>query len=109
MVRVQLDEQHHPAEAPYVREPGPIPAPPIRRRPGKRLAISAAYLGRLDEVQELYRYCELAPALSGETGPQPVLVSLAITHEYPVGQALEAFDVARNSTESGKVLLRLAF
>jgi L-idonate 5-dehydrogenase len=73
------------------------------------------------------------------TGPQPVLISLAITrelelkgsfrfndeiddviaaladgslhiepvitHEYPVEQALEAFNVARNSAESGKVLL----
>jgi L-iditol 2-dehydrogenase/L-idonate 5-dehydrogenase len=73
------------------------------------------------------------------TGPQPVLISLAITrelelmgsfrfndeidevigaladgslqidpvitHEFPVGQALEAFGVARNSAESGKVLL----
>ncbi|MGZ4661591.1 MAG: L-idonate 5-dehydrogenase [Arthrobacter sp.] len=73
------------------------------------------------------------------TGPQPVLISLAITrelelrgsfrfndeiddviaaladgslqiapvitHEYPVGAALEAFGVARNSAESGKVLL----
>jgi L-idonate 5-dehydrogenase len=73
------------------------------------------------------------------TGPQPVLISLAITrelelkgsfrfndeiddviaaladgslqidpvitHEYPVEQALEAFGVARNSAESGKVLL----
>ena len=73
------------------------------------------------------------------TGPQPVLISLAITrelelkgsfrfndeiddviaaladgslqidpvitHEYPVGEALEAFGVARNSAESGKVLL----
>ncbi|HJV98650.1 MAG TPA: L-idonate 5-dehydrogenase, partial [Arthrobacter sp.] len=28
-----------------------------------------------------------------------------ITHEFPVSQALEAFDVARNSAESGKVLL----
>ncbi|WP_163162728.1 L-idonate 5-dehydrogenase [Arthrobacter sp. Alg241-R88] len=76
------------------------------------------------------------------TGPQPVLISLAITrelelkgsfrfndeiddviaaladgtlhidpvitHEYPVEQALEAFDVARNSAESGKVLLSFA-
>lgn len=73
------------------------------------------------------------------TGPQPVLISLAITrelelkgsyrfndeiddviaaladgslqidpvitHEYPVEKALEAFHVARNSAESGKVLL----
>ena len=73
------------------------------------------------------------------TGPQPVLISLAITrelelkgsfrfndeideviaaladgslridpvitHEYPVREALEAFSVARNSAESGKVLL----
>jgi L-idonate 5-dehydrogenase len=73
------------------------------------------------------------------TGPQPVLISLAITrelelkgsfrfndeidqvitaltdgtlhinpvttHEYPVQNALEAFDTARNSAESGKVLL----
>ena len=73
------------------------------------------------------------------TGPQPVLISLAITrelelkgsfrfndeiddviaaladgtlkiapvitHDFPVGLALEAFDVARNSAESGKVLL----
>jgi L-iditol 2-dehydrogenase/L-idonate 5-dehydrogenase len=73
------------------------------------------------------------------TGPQPVLISLAITrelelrgsfrfndeidgviaaladgtlhiepvitHEFPVSQALEAFGVARNSAESGKVLL----
>lgn len=73
------------------------------------------------------------------TGPQPVLISLAITrelelkgsfrfndeiddviaaladgslqidpvitHEYPVEKVLEAFDVARNSAESGKVLL----
>jgi len=74
------------------------------------------------------------------SGPQPVLISLAITrelelvgsfrfndeiddviaaladgslridpvitHEYPVARALEAFGVARNSAESGKVLLR---
>jgi L-iditol 2-dehydrogenase/L-idonate 5-dehydrogenase len=73
------------------------------------------------------------------SGPQPVLISLAITreldlkgsfrfndeiddvitaladgtlsvdpvitHTYPVEQALEAFNVARNSAESGKVLL----
>ncbi|MFJ6453847.1 L-idonate 5-dehydrogenase [Paenarthrobacter sp. NPDC091669] len=73
------------------------------------------------------------------TGPQPVLISLAITrelelkgsfrfndemdeviaaladgslkigpvitHDYPVEHALEAFDVARNSAKSGKVLL----
>jgi len=73
------------------------------------------------------------------TGPQPVLISLAITrelelkgsfrfndeideviealadsslsigpiitHDFPVEQALEAFAVARNSAESGKVLL----
>ncbi|WP_258064626.1 L-idonate 5-dehydrogenase [Arthrobacter sp. ZGTC131] len=76
------------------------------------------------------------------TGPQPVLISLAITreldlkgsfrfndeiddviaaladgtlhiepvitHEYPVAEALEAFGVARNSAESGKVLLSFA-
>ncbi|MET3706100.1 L-idonate 5-dehydrogenase [Arthrobacter sp. UYEF6] len=73
------------------------------------------------------------------TGPQPVLISLAITreldlrgsfrfnneiddvitaladgtlhinpvitHEYPLSQGLEAFETARNSAESGKVLL----
>jgi L-idonate 5-dehydrogenase len=73
------------------------------------------------------------------TGPQPVLISLAITreldlrgsfrfndeidevitaladgtltigpvitHDYPVTDALEAFDIARNSAQSGKVLL----
>ena len=73
------------------------------------------------------------------TGPQPVLISLAITreldlkgsfrfndeiddviaaladgtlniepvitHQYPVQDAIEAFTVARNSAESGKVLL----
>jgi L-idonate 5-dehydrogenase len=73
------------------------------------------------------------------TGPQPVLISLAITrelelkgsfrfndeigdviaaladgslqiepvitHQYPVEQAFEAFGIARNSAESGKVLL----
>jgi L-iditol 2-dehydrogenase/L-idonate 5-dehydrogenase len=73
------------------------------------------------------------------TGPQPVLISLAITreldlrgsfrfndeidevitaladgtlnigpvitHDYPVTNALEAFDTARNSAQSGKVLL----
>jgi L-iditol 2-dehydrogenase/L-idonate 5-dehydrogenase len=76
------------------------------------------------------------------TGPQPVLISLAITreldlkgsfrfndeiddviaaladgtlhiepvitHEFPVQDALEAFTVARNSAESGKVLLSFA-
>ena len=73
------------------------------------------------------------------TGPQPVLISLAITreldlkgsfrfndeidevitaladgtlnigpvitHDYPVTDALDAFDIARNSAQSGKVLL----
>jgi L-iditol 2-dehydrogenase/L-idonate 5-dehydrogenase len=73
------------------------------------------------------------------TGPQPVLISLAITreldlkgsfrfndeidqvitalsdgtlhigpvitHQYPLSQGLEAFTIARNSAESGKVLL----
>jgi L-iditol 2-dehydrogenase/L-idonate 5-dehydrogenase len=73
------------------------------------------------------------------SGPQPVLISLAITrelellgsfrfnseideviaaladgtlfvdpvvtHEFPLGRGLEAFEVARNSAESGKVLL----
>ena len=76
------------------------------------------------------------------TGPQPVLISLAITreldlkgsfrfndeiddviaaltdgtlhigpvitHEFPVRDAIEAFEVARNSAESGKVLLSFA-
>jgi L-idonate 5-dehydrogenase len=76
------------------------------------------------------------------TGPQPVLISLAITreldlrgsfrfndeidevitaladgtlnigpvitHDYPVTDALEAFDIARNSAQSGKVLLNFA-
>ncbi|MGN7148704.1 L-idonate 5-dehydrogenase [Arthrobacter sp. SAFR-179] len=32
-------------------------------------------------------------------------INLVITHEYPVQDALEAFAVARNSAESGKVLL----
>ncbi|WP_427172579.1 L-idonate 5-dehydrogenase [Arthrobacter sp. 92] len=32
-------------------------------------------------------------------------IAPVITHEYPVGAALEAFGVARNSAESGKVLL----
>jgi L-iditol 2-dehydrogenase/L-idonate 5-dehydrogenase len=32
-------------------------------------------------------------------------ISPVITHEYPVEEALEAFAVARNSAESGKVLL----
>lgn len=32
-------------------------------------------------------------------------VSPVITHEFPLRQGLEAFDVARNSAESGKVLL----
>jgi L-iditol 2-dehydrogenase/L-idonate 5-dehydrogenase len=76
------------------------------------------------------------------TGPQPVLISLAITreldlkgsfrfndeidevitalaegtltigpvitHDYPVTDALNAFDTARNSAQSGKVLLNFA-
>jgi L-idonate 5-dehydrogenase len=76
------------------------------------------------------------------TGPQPVLISLAITreldlrgsfrfndeidavitaladgtltiepvitHDYPVTDALEAFDIARNSAQSSKVLLNFA-
>ena len=29
--------------------------------------LGAAYLSRLDEVQEFYRFCEQAPTLSGET------------------------------------------
>ncbi|TDL38665.1 IclR family transcriptional regulator [Arthrobacter nitrophenolicus] len=33
----------------------------------KLVELGAAYLGRLDEVQEFYRYCEQAPVLSGET------------------------------------------
>ncbi|MEJ1181582.1 L-idonate 5-dehydrogenase, partial [Pseudarthrobacter sp. CCNWLW217] len=32
-------------------------------------------------------------------------INPVITHDYPVDQALEAFDVARKSAESGKVLL----
>ena len=76
------------------------------------------------------------------SGPQPVLISLAITreldlrgsfrfndeidevitaladgtltiepvitHDYPVTDALAAFDIARNSAQSGKVLLNFA-
>src|SRR4029453_10515331 len=33
----------------------------------KLVELGAAYLSRLDEVQEFYKYCEQAPALSGET------------------------------------------
>lgn len=33
----------------------------------KLVELGAAYLSRLDEVQEFYRYCEQAPTLSGET------------------------------------------
>ncbi len=35
----------------------------------------------------------------------PLHISPVITHEYPLSQGLEAFEVARNSAESGKVLL----
>lgn len=31
-----------------------------------------------------------------------------ITHQFPLAKALEAFEVARNSAESGKVLLDFA-
>lgn len=31
------------------------------------MELGAAYLSRLDEVQEFYKYCEQAPTLSGET------------------------------------------
>ena len=33
----------------------------------KLVELGAAYLSRLDEVQEFYRFCEQAPTLSGET------------------------------------------
>src|SRR6478736_1518420 len=33
----------------------------------KLVELGAAYLSRMDEVQEFYRYCEQAPTLSGET------------------------------------------
>lgn len=33
----------------------------------KLVELGAAYLSRLDEVQEFYKYCEQAPTLSGET------------------------------------------
>jgi L-idonate 5-dehydrogenase len=35
-------------------------------------------------------------------------ISPVITHEFPLSRGLEAFDVARNSAESGKVLLNFA-
>ena len=35
-------------------------------------------------------------------------VAPVITHEFPLAEALEAFDVARNSAESGKVLLNFS-
>ncbi|MEO5320621.1 L-idonate 5-dehydrogenase, partial [Arthrobacter sp. CC3] len=34
-----------------------------------------------------------------------LLIDPVITHEYPLQDALEAFEMARNSAESGKVLL----
>jgi DNA-binding IclR family transcriptional regulator len=33
----------------------------------KLVELGAAYLSRLDEVQEFYKFCEQAPTLSGET------------------------------------------
>ena len=35
-------------------------------------------------------------------------IAPVITHEFPLSRGLEAFDVARNSAESGKVLLNFA-
>ena len=37
-----------------------------------------------------------------------LLIDPAITHEYPLQDALEAFEMARNSAESGKVLLEFS-
>ena len=48
-----------------------------------------------DEIDDV-----ITALADGSLHVQPV-----ITHEYPVERALEAFDVARNSAESGKVLL----
>jgi L-idonate 5-dehydrogenase len=48
-----------------------------------------------DEIDDV-----IAALADGSLHIEPV-----ITHEYPVEDALEAFGVARNSAESGKVLL----
>lgn len=51
-----------------------------------------------DEIDDV-----IAALADGTLHIEPV-----ITHEYPVEEALEAFGVARNSAESGKVLLSFA-
>jgi len=49
-----------------VPPPSWTPCQPLRL--GRKLVeLGAAYLSRLDEVQEFYRFCEQAPTLSGET------------------------------------------
>jgi threonine dehydrogenase-like Zn-dependent dehydrogenase len=48
-----------------------------------------------DEIDEV-----IAALADGSLAIEPV-----ITHEYPLADALQAFEVARDSTNSGKVLL----
>jgi L-iditol 2-dehydrogenase/L-idonate 5-dehydrogenase len=48
-----------------------------------------------DEIDDV-----IAALADGTLGIEPV-----ITHEFPLDRGLEAFEIARNSAESGKVLL----
>ncbi|MDI3195159.1 hypothetical protein QK290_12085 [Pseudarthrobacter sp. AL07] len=53
----------------------------------KLVELGAAYLSRLDEVQEFYRFCEQAPTLSGETVRTPCWTDL-MSSIWPATRAI---------------------
>jgi L-idonate 5-dehydrogenase len=57
------------------------------------------------ELRGSFRFNDEIDEVIGALADGSLEIGPVITHEYPVQQALEAFGVARNSAESGKVLL----
>jgi len=80
---------------------------PATPAPGKERYPAEISLAITRELQLLgsYRFNDEIDEVIAALSDGSLRIDPVITHTFPLERALEAFDVARNSAESGKVLL----
>ena len=73
---------------------------------GEQPALISLAITRELELVGSFRFNDAIDEVPAALADGSLDVSAAVTHEYPAAEALAAFETARNSAESGKVLLR---
>lgn len=73
---------------------------------GEQPALISLAITRELELVGSFRFNDEIDEVLGALADGTLDVSAVVTHEYDVNDALGAFETARNSAESGKVLLK---